>query len=201
MESAARRAPSALPKTASVIAEALPPGSVTQARSRPRRVDDVGHQHGQHRSGVRRRQREIGRVAGHVDEHEALVTDDPGVVTRRHVDHVARTALQLLPRVHADAKATGEHELKMVDMTRGRPHERLHISRPAPPRLEHRAPDGDSPYVDEGAGPASELTNLVGLVEALARDSRSLVRAHRSAGSGRGAGSQPSRKVARPEAR
>jgi hypothetical protein len=99
-----------------VVPELLLPDRVAQALRGRGRVDDVGHEQGGQDPLGRGRQGEVLDVAEEVEEHRGLVADDPGVVPRRHLEHIARLELDLLAVVHADAQPPRQEQLEVVDL-------------------------------------------------------------------------------------
>src|SRR5579884_2597001 len=116
-----------------------------------------------------------------VDDHHGLVTDHPGVVSRRGDHHVAGPELVLGAIVHADAHASRDDVARVRALAALGLGDRLDVLRPAPARLEDRtAHDALAADVDDLqlAAVVLEGAHLVRCVEALAQQS-TRVRRHR----------------------
>ncbi len=55
-------------------------------------------------------------IAGDVDHDDRFIPDDPGIVSGRDVEDVARPELGRLAIVHLDVQATRHQHLEMVDL-------------------------------------------------------------------------------------
>jgi hypothetical protein len=108
--------------------------------------------------------------ATEVQQHTGLVSDDPRVVARRHVERVARAELALGAVVHQQRHAALKDVADVLDLAGVRARDRLDVLRPAPAGLEGPAADRMPIEVDE-LDPTHvrlELPHLVGALESLA---------------------------------
>jgi hypothetical protein len=78
-------------------------------------------------SGPCRGQPEVAHRARDVQQVDRLVADDPGVMPRRDVEHVARLEHGLLAIVHPGAEPAREEHLNVMDHAPLRAHRRLDV--------------------------------------------------------------------------
>ncbi len=125
-----------------VLREQLLPGGLSKSGRGRCGIDDVGHEQGRYQALVLARHTDGSDIAEHVDQYDGLVPHDPGIVSRRSVEHIARPEIGGLPIVHLHVEATGQHQREMVDLAGGCALDRLQGCRPAPTWLEYAATDG-----------------------------------------------------------
>ena len=77
-----------------------------------------------------------------VDHHTSLVADDPGVVTRRHIECITRAVLDLGTVVHLHDHAPFKDIAGVRGLARGRSSDRLNVFGPTPSGLEDTPTNG-----------------------------------------------------------
>ena len=165
-----------LPRGLVVLGQKRAPATVSHAGQRLGRRGEIGEDDGGERSlrDFRRRLRKQ-PAAGEVDGDPRLIADDPRVVAGRHLEHVALDQLGAGAFVHLNAERAGHHVAGVVDLTGGRPHDRLDVLGPAPARLEDGAADDGLAQVDELDARLLDRPDFIGLVEALATQLHSAI--------------------------
>src|SRR5438309_7739840 len=110
-----------------------------------------------------------GVVAGavEVDHDRRLVADDPGVVAARQRREVSRAGHELGAVVHADAKPPAHVVLEVRGLAACGLRDGLDVVRPAPAGLEDEAANRRASQGQQLGMPVLELTDLLGLDEAL----------------------------------
>src|SRR5882724_3397481 len=92
-----------------------------------------------------------------VDDNAGLVTDDPGVVSRRADHEVSRSEPGFFAAVHDDLHAPGEEVPHVGRLAAGGAGDGLDVLGPLPPRLEGRPSDGTALEVDQLELPGARL--------------------------------------------
>jgi DNA-binding SARP family transcriptional activator/tetratricopeptide (TPR) repeat protein len=100
-----------------------------------------------------------------VHDHDGLVADDPRVVSRGQVRHLARRGVELGAVLHPDPERSRQVVLEVRGLAELGPGDRLHVRRPAPPRLEHEPSDRPLVGVEDLGAPPVERADLVRLRE------------------------------------
>src|SRR5919204_4833050 len=102
-----------------------------------------------------------------VDDHNGLVSDDPGVVTARQRGDLAGAGDELGAVVHADRELAADVVLEVRRLAAVRSGDRLDVVGPAPAGLEGVPADLAVADVEDLGAAAPELARLVGLPESL----------------------------------
>ncbi len=82
------------------------------------------------------------RDPGKVDQHTALIADDPGVVTGRHIECITGAVLDFGTVVHLHHHTPFKDIAGVRGLARGRSSDRLNVFRPTPSRFEYTPAKG-----------------------------------------------------------
>src|ERR1700692_2026420 len=102
-----------------------------------------------------------------VDEHDGLVADHPGIVTRGKRGDVAGARVELAPVRHPDPQHARSVVLKVRRLAELGPRDRLDVQRPPPSGVEGRPPARAPADVDEIDAALLENPLLVGASQGL----------------------------------
>src|ERR671936_1517050 len=102
-----------------------------------------------------------------VDDHNRLVSDDPGVVAARQRGDLAGAGDELGAVVHTDRELAGDVVLEVRRLAAVRSGDRLDVVGPAPARLEGVPADLAVADLENLGAAVGELACLVGLPESL----------------------------------
>jgi hypothetical protein len=83
-----------------------------------------------------------------VKEHAWLITDNPGIVSRRDNANIARPEISRSAVVHHGVKLPGNNVCKMCSLATRRPGDRLDMLRPLPARFARHSDDAHISEMD-----------------------------------------------------
>src|SRR5262249_45901853 len=105
--------------------------------------------------------------AGKVEGDAGLVAQDPRVVTRRAIEEVTGTDLDLAAVIHLDGHSSRNDIAGVMDHAALRADDGLHALGPLPARLEYRLAENKIADLDDVHFPLGKAARLVGLAQVL----------------------------------
>ena len=102
-----------------------------------------------------------------VDHDYWFVSDNPSIVPWRNQGDIASLCFSLCAIIHAHVQGSRYLVLEMWSFTALRLYDRLDVSGPPPPRLEHSSPDRCSPHLHKLKFSLLKGSGLVGSIRTL----------------------------------